>query len=127
MLDEIKYLTYCKNRLSSISINLHLFNMNNKFPALSDKEFIILEMLVNKGELFGLEMAETSHGELKQGTIYVTLQRMSEKNLVESRQEARRENEIGIARRKYKATEFGVRVFRAQEIALKYLNLNAAW
>jgi hypothetical protein len=52
---------------------------------------------------------------------------MSEKNLVESRQEARAKNEIGIARRKYKATSFGERVFRAQEIALKYLNLNAKW
>ena len=102
-------------------------NNNNKFPHLSDKEFIILEMLVNKSELFGLEMAETSGGQLKKGTIYVTLQRMSEKGLVESRQEARSAAEIGIARRKYTATPFGERVFRAQEIALKYLNLNASW
>jgi DNA-binding PadR family transcriptional regulator len=101
--------------------------MNNKFPSLSHKEFLILEMLVNKSESFGLEMADKSGGALKKGTIYVTLQRMSEKGLVESRQEPRAENEIGIARRKYKATDFGEKVYRAQEIALKYLNLNANW
>ena len=101
--------------------------MNNKFPKLSHKEFVILEMLAQKNEMFGLEMVETSDGELKRGTIYVTLQRMSEKGLVESRQEARSENEIGIARRKYKTTAYGERVFKAQEIALRYLNMNAEW
>jgi DNA-binding PadR family transcriptional regulator len=102
-------------------------NINKQFPHLSHKEFVILEMLVSRAELFGLEMVAASDGQLKKGTIYVTLQRMSEKNLVESRQEARGENEIGIARRKYKATAFGERVYRAQEIALKYLNLNGNW
>lgn len=93
------------------------------FPKLSDKEFIILQMLVENGEMFGLEMVETSEGKLKRGTIYVTLQRMSEKGLVESREEPRPEGEIGIARRIYKATGFGERVFKAQQLALKYLNL----
>ncbi len=101
--------------------------MNNQFPTLSRKEFIILEMLVNKPRMFGLEMVDSSNGQLKKGTIYVTLQRMSEKKLIESRQEARSGNEIGIARRIYTTTTFGERVFRAQEIALRYLNLNGDW
>jgi hypothetical protein len=52
---------------------------------------------------------------------------MTEKGLVESHQEARGENELRIARRKYKAAPFGERVYRAQEIALRYLSLEAGW
>ncbi|HEX9930333.1 MAG TPA: helix-turn-helix transcriptional regulator [Pyrinomonadaceae bacterium] len=94
------------------------------FPKLSHKEFVILEMLIGKGEMYGLEMVEASEGELKRGTIYVTLQRMAEKGFVESREEARPQPEIGIPRRVYKATGLGERMFRAQEMALDFLNLN---
>jgi len=101
--------------------------MQTKFPGLSNKEYIILSLLVAKPEMFGLEMVEASNSDLKRGTIYITLQRMQQKGLVESREEVRAEPEIGIARRRYKATVFGERVFRAQEIALRYLNMNASW
>jgi len=94
------------------------------FPKLSHKEFVILEMLIGKGEMYGLEMVEASKGELKRGTIYVTLQRMAEKGFVESREEARTQPEIGIPRRVYKSTGLGERMFRAQEMALDFLNLN---
>ena len=99
--------------------------MNSEFPRLSNKELIILEQLIEKGEMFGLEMVESSGGELKRGTIYVTLQRMGEKGLVESREEPRPEGEIGIARRIYKPSGLGQRVFKAQQLALKYFNLSA--
>ncbi|HEX8367618.1 MAG TPA: hypothetical protein VF604_03545, partial [Pyrinomonadaceae bacterium] len=72
---------------------------NNEFPKLSRKEFLILEMLIGKGEMFGLEMVEASEGNLKRGTIYVTLQRMGDKGYIESREEARSMPEIGIPRR----------------------------
>lgn len=85
---------------------------NFSIPSLSKKEAIILEMLVNRGrELFGLEMVEGSNGELKRGTIYVTLQRMEEKRFIESRTETRQQPEIGIPRRLYRATGYGARVF----------------
>lgn len=103
--------------------NLTMINSDN-FPRLSRKEFLILEMLADKDEMFGLEMAQLSNGELKRGTIYVTLQRMSEKRLVESFGQPRTSGEIGIARRIYKATEFGKKIFKAQELAIKYLNMN---
>ncbi len=45
---------------------------NNEFPKLSRKEFLVLGMLIGRGEMFGLEMVEASEGELKRGTIYVT-------------------------------------------------------
>ncbi len=96
-----------------------------EFPSLSGKEFSIMEMLVNDGEMFGLEMVEASDGELKKGTIYVTLQRMFDKDLVESFEEKRGEDETGIARRIYAPTDYGERVFKAQELALKYLNMGS--
>jgi PadR family transcriptional regulator PadR len=81
-------------------------------PSLSGKESVVLEMLLAVSrELYGLEMVEASAGLLKRGTIYVTLQRMEEKGLIESRQEARPEGEIGIARRLYRVTGLGARAF----------------
>lgn len=96
---------------------------NKDFPKLSNKETLILEMLIANEEMFGLEMVEASEGSLKRGTIYVTLQRMGEKGLVESREEPRPEGEIGIARRIYKVSALGQRIFKAQKLALEYLNL----
>jgi len=80
---------------------------NNEFPKLSRKEFTVLGMLIGRGEMFGLEMVEASQGELKRGTIYVTLQRMGDKGYIESREEPRLMPEIGIPRRKYLATGLG--------------------
>jgi DNA-binding PadR family transcriptional regulator len=48
---------------------------------------------------------------------------MTEKGLVESREEPRNEPEIGNARRKYKVTTYGERIFKAQELALRFLNI----
>ena len=96
--------------------------MNNEFPKLSTKEFLILQMLVSRGEMFGLEMVEASEGELKRGTIYVTLQRMSDKGYVESREEPREHPEIGIPRRQYQATGLGENVYRANLKAIEFFN-----
>ena len=87
-------------------------------PPLPATERIILELLVEGGkEMFGLELIEASAGRLKRGSIYVTLQRMSKKGLVESREEPRPAPEVGIARRLYVASGFGVRVLRAYAMA----------
>lgn len=83
-------------------------------PSLSRKEALILEMLVGSGrELFGLEMVEASKGELKRGTIYVTLQRMTEKGLIDSKPEPRPAPEVGIPRRVYWPTAYGQSVYAA--------------
>ena len=97
----------------------------NEFPSLSEKEYLIMKLLMDGGEMFGLEMVHESDGELKKGTIYVTLQRMEDKNLLASEEEERGEEENGIARRFYTPTNWGERVYKAQEIALKYLNMGA--
>lgn len=101
--------------------------MNNEFPKLSRKEFKVLELLIAKGEMFGLEMVEASEGELKRGTIYVTLQRMGDKGYAESREEPRTMPEIGIPRRKYQATGLGEKVYQTNLKAQEFFNAEWAW
>jgi DNA-binding PadR family transcriptional regulator len=100
---------------------------NEDFPRLSRKELLILEMLISKGEMFGLEMVETSAGGLKRGTIYVTLQRMGDKGYIESREEPREYPEIGIPRRKYKATGLGQKIFEVKAKAMEFFNSDVVW
>jgi PadR family transcriptional regulator, regulatory protein PadR len=93
-------------------------NLNTELPSVSRKELLVLEMLLQaKRELFGLEMVEASNGNLKRGTIYVTLQRMQEKGLVDSKPEPRTAPEIGIPRKLYSVTGYGQRVYRAYQAA----------
>ena len=78
----------------------------------SAKETLILEALRER-EMFGLELVEASSSRLKRGTVYVTLGRMEEKGYVESRLEERHPGAIGLPRRLYRATAFGLRVLDA--------------
>ncbi|HSG39541.1 MAG TPA: PadR family transcriptional regulator [Thermoanaerobaculia bacterium] len=87
------------------------------FPRLSSKEALILNMLVTKGEMYGLEMVETANGELKRGTVYVTLNRMEEKGYIDSRLAEQPSSEGGSPRRLYRPTGYGARVFSALELA----------
>ncbi len=96
--------------------------MHNDFPKLASKEMKALEMLIGKGEMYGLEMVEASSGELKRGTIYVTLSRMCDKGYLDSREEPRTAPEIGIPRRKYRATGLGEQVFEANLKAIHFFN-----
>ena len=102
-------------------------NKTEEFPKLSRKEFSILQLLISKGEMFGLEMVEASGGELKRGTIYVTLQRMGDKGYIESREEPRELPEIGIPRRKYSATGLGEKVYQTNVKAREFFNSELAW
>lgn len=78
----------------------------------SDKEAIILQLLTSDPDgMYGLEMVRESD-QLKRGTVYVTLNRMAEKGLVESRQEDRG-SEGGLPRRVFTITGKGRRTFRA--------------
>jgi DNA-binding PadR family transcriptional regulator len=95
---------------------------HDEFPRLSRKETLILEMLMSKDEMFGLEMVEASEGALKRGTIYVTLSRMGDKGYVESREAPRQSPEIGIARRVYSVTGLGRNVFKANVQAIAIFN-----
>ncbi|RUW80448.1 PadR family transcriptional regulator [Mesorhizobium sp. M2A.F.Ca.ET.067.02.1.1] len=61
----------------------------DQVPRISRVEFEILSLLRSK-EMYGLELVKESNM-LKRGTVYVTLERMSDKGYVRSR-EAEREH-----------------------------------
>lgn len=77
--------------------------------------------LLTQDEMFGLQLVEQSKGALKRGTVYVTLGRMQEKGYVESRTEDRHPGAIGLPRRLYRPTAYGVRVLKAWEAAEREL------
>ena len=95
--------------------------------AVSGLEEVILSLLVQKQgethehELYGLEMVKKSSGKLKRGTVYVTLQRMQDNGLVESREEDRRATR-SHRRRLYRATELGRRALEAAEAYRKVMS-----
>ena len=86
-------------------------------PRLAATERLILELLLEQGELFGLQLVEHSAGRLKRGTVYVTLGRMQDKGLLESRQEPLPPGAIGLPRRLYRPTGYGLRVVEAWRLA----------
>lgn len=83
--------------------------------ALSGKESIVLSLLVSHGDAYGLELVERSEGELKRGTVYVTLGRMEEKGLITSKADAAPESHAGMPRRRYRPTALGRRALAAEE------------
>ena len=85
-------------------------------PRLSATERLILDLL-REGELFGLQLVDRSEGALKRGTVYVTLGRMQDKGYVESRTEPLPPGAIGLPRRWYRPTAFGLRVSNAWTMA----------
>lgn len=86
-------------------------------PRLSGKERLILDLLTGGGEQYGLQLVEAAEGRLKRGTVYVTLSRMEEKDLVSSRLEAQEEKRPGLPRRLYTPTALGLLTLRALEAA----------
>ena len=63
----------------------------------------------------------------KGGTIYVTLSRMCDKGYLDSREEPRTAPEIGIPRRKYRATGLGEQVYNANVRVIEFMNSELAW
>ncbi len=86
---------------------------SSNLPSLPGMQALILSILSDKREMYGLEMVTRSNGALARGTVYVTLSRMEDKGLLESRKEIVRKGLGGPPRRLYKQTEFGKRVFAA--------------
>ena len=84
---------------------------------LSPKEQVILGLLMKSGRKgsYGLQLVQQSAGALRPGTVYVTLERMQTKGLVESKQEEKAPGISGVPRRIYSATWYGMRVFQAWE------------
>ena len=68
-----------------------------------------------------LQLVEQSKGALKRGTVYVTLGRMQDKGYVESWTEKQPAGAIGLPRRLYRPTAYGLRVVAAWEAAARAL------
>jgi PadR family transcriptional regulator PadR len=99
---------------------------NERVPGLSGKETVILEMLLESKEMYGLELVDASAGRLKRGTVYVTLKRMEDKGYVTSRPEPSRAGSIGLPRRLYEATAAGRRLYEVCMLVRAKLNLAPA-
>jgi DNA-binding PadR family transcriptional regulator len=82
----------------------------NRLPTLSRKESLILALLVERDQMYGLELVAASPRQLKRGTVYVTLGRMEDKGYVASRLEDTSPSSGGLPRRIYRPTPFGRRV-----------------
>ena len=82
-------------------------------PTLSPKETLILELLCERGELYGLQLVTASKRKLKRGTVYVTLGRMEDKGYITSQQEDAPPDVGGMPRRMYSPTPLGRRVLAA--------------
>jgi len=80
-----------------------------RLPSISGTESLLLDLLEDR-ERFGLELVERSGGAVKRGSVYVLLSRMEAKGFVESRQEERAAGAIGLPRRMYRATSYGLKV-----------------
>jgi DNA-binding PadR family transcriptional regulator len=95
--------------------------MRGDLPRLSAIETLILDLLAEEREMYGLELVEASKQRIKRGTVYVTLARMEQKGYVASQQEARGPGAIGLPRRMYRVTPFGARMREAWALARRTL------
>ena len=91
------------------------------FPA---KELVILDLLMQRGEMYGLEMVKAS-SQLKRGTVYVTLNRMQDKGLITSKEVEPPEGSFGRARRVYEILAEGRATYNAWTQFAK--TMDASW
>jgi DNA-binding PadR family transcriptional regulator len=82
--------------------------------ALAGNEQLILRLLREYGETYGMRLVALSDGRLMQRSVYVTLSRMEEKGYVDS-WEMRLKGNLGGVRRVYRPTAHGLRMLEAQE------------
>jgi DNA-binding PadR family transcriptional regulator len=99
--------------------------LRERLPSISATESLVLGLLEQR-ERYGLELIEASGGNLKRGSIYVTLGRMEGKGFVTSRQEERQPGAIGLPRRLYRATPYGLKVRDAYQLLREALALKPA-
>lgn len=94
-----------------------------KLPSLSRTEFLILELLVRRREMYGLEMVRECP-KLKRGTVYVLLSRLEEKGFLKSKQ-VEIVGASGLPRRVYSLTGAGARAQQAFRLASTVFDLRA--
>jgi PadR family transcriptional regulator, regulatory protein PadR len=78
-------------------------------------QVLILELLRRHGDLYGLQLVTQSEGQLKRGTVYVTLSRMADKGLVVALRDASADEHSGLPRPRYRITSQGLKTLAAQQ------------
>jgi DNA-binding PadR family transcriptional regulator len=78
----------------------------------SPKEAEVLQLLISKGEMYGLQMVLASEGALKRGTVYVLLDRLEDQGFIQSRPETEQKHS-GLTRRLYRVTGLGQQALAA--------------
>jgi DNA-binding PadR family transcriptional regulator len=90
-----------------------LLSAKNDPPRPTPVEMTVLRLLVRSSKpRYGLDLVESSEGELKVGSVYVTLHRMERKGYIRSYKEPA-PADGAAARRLYELTALGRRVFEA--------------
>ena len=84
-------------------------------------ETVVLSLLAEHGELYGLQLVGLSDNALKRGTIYVTLARMQDKGFVRVLRDKHASEHAGMPRPRYKITAQGERSLRAYQLAREAL------
>lgn len=92
---------------------------------MSAVESLVIDLLCS-GDRYGLELVDASDRKLKRGTIYVTLTRMESKGFIESWQEEPRAGAIGLPRRMYRVTTYGLKVHSAYNLLREALAMRPA-
>lgn len=78
--------------------------------TVSSKELVVLQLLADAGELYGLQLVDASRVALKRGTIYVTLGRLETQGYITSPLEGAPPQAGGLPRRLYTMTALGRRM-----------------
>ena len=79
-------------------------------------ELLILSLLEDEpAGMYGLALVKASNGELKRGTVYITLGRLEEKGFIRAVEDSHSEHS-GLPRRQYKLTGLGERALAAAEL-----------
>ena len=97
----------------------------SRLPSISSTESLLRDLIEDR-ERFGLVLVEASGGTIKRGSVYVLLARMEAKGFVDSRQEERQPGAIGLPRRLYRATPYGLKVRDAYRLLREALSLKPA-
>jgi DNA-binding PadR family transcriptional regulator len=98
----------------------------DEIPRLSKSEALVLRILIDCREAYGLDLVARSGGALKRGSVYVVLGRMEDKGLVEGRHEETSPSTGGLPRRQYRATGYGASVLTELERAAERIALARA-
>lgn len=89
----------------------------SRLPFASANEEVVLGLLQEARELFGLELVRRSKGLLNRASVYLVLQRMEKKGFVTSRVEdvsEKQDGYVGMGRRFYGLTELGAKALEAR-------------